>query len=158
MNHFQCFMGKGYTIYSRSVQNQRQLAECAQELHQELTKIGCILDTRWVASSFRPVATVWNNIQAMSAHFYQGMSSGSKTHNGRKMYAEKTPLQAVHPRIGHYVHRPKLIGSSLQVPTGVQHLHCIPRQAHQEKHTIPWTNERITRYRNSLGQHSCSQR
>ena len=61
VNHFQAFMGKLYTVYSRSTLNQRELAECAAELHQQVGKICRVLSTRWVASSYRTVSAVWNN-------------------------------------------------------------------------------------------------
>lgn len=40
VNHFQIFMDKLYTLYSRSPMNQRQLADCAGELDQQINKIG----------------------------------------------------------------------------------------------------------------------
>lgn len=69
VNHFQSFMDKLHTVYSRSPQNQRELRECAAELQQQITKIGCVLSTRWVASSFRTVSAVWNNFESLCAHF-----------------------------------------------------------------------------------------
>ena len=86
INHFQAFMDKLYSLYSRSPQNQRELSECAQQLHQEVAKIGRVLDVRWVASSFRTVAAVWNNFEALCSHFSTAMKNDSRTPLDRKQY------------------------------------------------------------------------
>ena len=38
-------------------------------LRQQLKKIGRILDTQWVSSSFRTVSAEWNNFQLLCVHF-----------------------------------------------------------------------------------------
>ena len=58
INHFKIFISTLYATYSMSPKNVRQLAKCAAELVVEIRKIGKILDTRWVASSFHTVSTV----------------------------------------------------------------------------------------------------
>ena len=67
VNHFQAFMDKLYTVYSRSPLNQRGLAECAADLYQQIGKIACVLSTRRVASSYRTVSAVWNNFESLCA-------------------------------------------------------------------------------------------
>ncbi|KAK4875078.1 hypothetical protein RN001_011500 [Aquatica leii] len=59
VNNFQIFMGKLHSLYSKSTKNQRELADCAHELGIEVNKIGKVLGTRWVASSFRAVTATW---------------------------------------------------------------------------------------------------
>uniref|UniRef100_A0A3Q2XWZ4 DUF4371 domain-containing protein n=1 Tax=Hippocampus comes TaxID=109280 RepID=A0A3Q2XWZ4_HIPCM len=65
VNHFQAFMDKLYTVYSRSPQNQKELAECVATLEKEVGKIGRVLRTRWVSSSLRTVSAVWDNFEAL---------------------------------------------------------------------------------------------
>jgi len=68
-NHFKCFMDKLYTLYSASPKNRRAIAECATEVNIQLLKIGRVLDTRWLASSYRAVKAVWVDFAALFAHF-----------------------------------------------------------------------------------------
>lgn len=86
VNHFQAFMDKLYTVYSRSPQNQRELAECAAELQQQVGKIGRVLSTRWVASSFRTVSAVWNNFESLCAHFSFAKTDEKRSASDRKLY------------------------------------------------------------------------
>lgn len=69
VNHFHSFMNKLYTVYSTSPKNQRQLSECALQLSVQLNKVGRVLNTRWVASSFRTVTAVWYSYSVLAAHF-----------------------------------------------------------------------------------------
>ena len=48
---------------------QKRLNTEALELDIQLKKIGRVLSTRWVASSFRTFSAVWNNFEALAAHF-----------------------------------------------------------------------------------------
>jgi hypothetical protein len=68
-NHFRSFMDALYTLYSRSPKTSRKLETEAHELDIQIKKIGRVLNTRWVASSFRTVAAVWNNFEALANHF-----------------------------------------------------------------------------------------
>lgn len=79
VNHFQAFMDKLYTLYSTSPKNKRELKECAQELDTQMNKIGRILSTRWVASSFRTVSAVWFGYQALANHFSKAMNDPDRT-------------------------------------------------------------------------------
>ncbi|GBM27989.1 E3 SUMO-protein ligase KIAA1586 [Araneus ventricosus] len=58
VNHFQFFMDKLYILYSKSPKNQWELAECTREMDLQSNKIGRILGTRWVASSFKAISAV----------------------------------------------------------------------------------------------------
>lgn len=86
VNHFQIFMDKLYTLYSKSPKNQRELAACALELDQQMNKIGRILSTRWVASSFRTVSAVWYGYQSLFNHFNLSSKDSSKNSTNRAMY------------------------------------------------------------------------
>ena len=46
---------KLYHIYHSSAKNKRELEECSQELSEQFFTVGCVLDNRWVASSFRTI-------------------------------------------------------------------------------------------------------
>jgi hypothetical protein len=61
-------MDKHGVIYHASPKNIMELHECARLLGIQL-KIGRILSTRWVASSFRSVSAVWGNFEALVRHF-----------------------------------------------------------------------------------------
>ena len=69
INHFQAFFDKLYSIYSRSPKNQHELDGCAEEIGQQLRKIGRIFGVRWVSSSYRTVSAVWKNYQSLCMHF-----------------------------------------------------------------------------------------
>ena len=56
VNKFKMFMDKQYTLYHASPKNSSELKTCAHLLEKEIFKIGRILSTRWVASSFRLVS------------------------------------------------------------------------------------------------------
>ena len=81
-SHFQSFMDCLYSLYSRSPKTQKQLQTAAGELSLQLMKIGRVLGTRWVASSFRAVAAVWNDFEAPAAHFNAGCDRGSLVYDG----------------------------------------------------------------------------
>lgn len=79
-------MDKLYTVYSRSPQNQKELAECAEILEQQVGKVGRVLSTRWVASSFRTVSAVWDNFEALCAHFKVAMTDEKRSTSDRMSY------------------------------------------------------------------------
>jgi len=72
VSHFRIFMDSLYTLYSRSPKTQKHLQTAARELDIQVKKIGRVLSTRWVASSFRTVTAVWDNFEALAAHFCAG--------------------------------------------------------------------------------------
>ncbi|XP_050516420.1 E3 SUMO-protein ligase KIAA1586-like [Diabrotica virgifera virgifera] len=86
INHFQMFMDKLYTLYSKSPKNQRELAECASELDLQLQKVDRILGTRWVSSSFKTVMAVWYGYQALYSHFKKAQEDKNRTTTERAMY------------------------------------------------------------------------
>jgi hypothetical protein len=69
IDRFRAVMGRPYVIYHASPKNSRELHDCAKLLEIQLLKIGRILCTRCVASSFRSVSAVWKNFQALVRHF-----------------------------------------------------------------------------------------
>jgi hypothetical protein len=69
INRFRAFIDKPYVIYHASPRNSRELHECAKLLEIQQLKIGRILSTRWVASSFRSILAVWENFEALVRHF-----------------------------------------------------------------------------------------
>ncbi|XP_050508544.1 E3 SUMO-protein ligase KIAA1586-like [Diabrotica virgifera virgifera] len=69
INRFKGFIDKLYVLYHASPKNSRELHVCADELGVQLLKIGRVLNTRWVASSFRTVSAVWENYEVLANHF-----------------------------------------------------------------------------------------
>ena len=76
-----------YTLYSRSPQNQEQLKECAAKLTLQVRRIGRVLDTRWVTSSYRTVSAVWDRYDALCAHFSMAMSDVTRPPLDRNKYS-----------------------------------------------------------------------
>ncbi|KAF3857412.1 hypothetical protein F7725_009271, partial [Dissostichus mawsoni] len=66
VNHFKVFLEKIHNLYSQSNKNSRELLEAAQEVGSQVLKIGRVLSTRWVASSFRSVKAVWTSYEALN--------------------------------------------------------------------------------------------
>ena len=71
IKRFKAFLDKLYVLYHASPKHSRELQECAKLLDVQLLKIGRVLSTRWVASSFRSVSAVWENYDALVEHFQQ---------------------------------------------------------------------------------------
>ena len=67
-NHFKAFFDKLYCLYHTSSKNQRELEEICNDLACIFHTVGRILDTRWVASSFRTVKVVWDLYAPLHAH------------------------------------------------------------------------------------------
>jgi hypothetical protein len=82
INHFVIFFNKLYCIYSQSSKNVRELASCALELESEVRKIGRLLDTRWVASSFRTAMAVWTSYGALQKHFQ--LAASDRDHDSKE--------------------------------------------------------------------------
>ena len=68
INNFKIFMDKLFSLYSASPKNKMELQNAAQSLETELLKIGKMLDTRWVASSYRAVSAVMKSYVALTEH------------------------------------------------------------------------------------------
>lgn len=86
VNHFKSFLDKLYTIYHQSPKNARELKAHAEEMDTVVLKIGRILDTRWVASSFRTVSAVWKNFEVLVAHFKKAKDDQSRDKTEQSMY------------------------------------------------------------------------
>lgn len=86
VNRFRSFMDKLYSLYHASPKNSRELSECAAAVEVQLLKIGRVLDTRWVASSFRTVNAVWNDFPALVEHFKKEASSDTRDSRERAKY------------------------------------------------------------------------
>ncbi|KAK9693461.1 hypothetical protein QE152_g34163 [Popillia japonica] len=70
------FLWISYTVFiANHLKPKRELAECASELDLELNKIGRVLGTRWVSSSFKTVTAVKQN---WSRFGYQALHSQFK--------------------------------------------------------------------------------
>ncbi|KAJ8879717.1 hypothetical protein PR048_020325 [Dryococelus australis] len=85
VNNFQIFMDKLYTLYNNSPKNQRQLAECAAQLDQQVKKIGKVLSTRWVASSFRTKSVVRYSFASLYNHFFASKDDKNRSPIEREM-------------------------------------------------------------------------
>jgi hypothetical protein len=79
-------MDKLYVIYNASPKNSRNLHEHANLLDIQLLKLGRILSTRWVASSFRSVSAVWENFEALARHFREAENDPTRDKKDRCMY------------------------------------------------------------------------
>ena len=86
INHFKSLLDSLYSLYSTSGKNRMELKECADALDVQLCKIGRILDTRWVASSFRTVDAVWKAYPALYQHFTSASSSDKRDGASRQTY------------------------------------------------------------------------
>ncbi|KAJ8880810.1 hypothetical protein PR048_017281 [Dryococelus australis] len=84
VNNFQIFMDKLYTLYNNWLKNQRQLAECAAQLDQQVKKMGKVVSTRWVVSSIRTESVVWHIFVSLYNHF-----SASKDDEGNVRLSEQ---------------------------------------------------------------------
>jgi hypothetical protein len=69
INHFRMFVDILFATYSLSPKCQRELEECAKEVHGEINRIGRFLGVRWVASSCSTVKAVWRSYAALHQHF-----------------------------------------------------------------------------------------
>lgn len=86
IHRFKAFIDKLYVIYHASPKNSRELHECARMLEIQLLKIGRVLSTRWVASSFRSVSAVWENFSALVRHFKEAENDPTRDKKDRCMY------------------------------------------------------------------------
>lgn len=86
INHFKTFMDKLYAVYSASNKNRMELKDAADSLDIQLCKIGRILDTRWVASSFRTVEAVWKNYPALYKHFKTASEDPARDGSTKQTY------------------------------------------------------------------------
>lgn len=80
-------MDKLYALYSTSNKNRMELRECAETLDVQVCRIGRILDTRWVTSSFRTVEAVWKNFPALYKHFETASEDPSRDSKTKQSYS-----------------------------------------------------------------------
>ena len=92
VNHFKLFLGILYSLYSQSPKNKRELQVCAAEVGSEIMKIGKILDTRWVASSFRTANAVWRSFPALCKHFHDASVDMSRDAKKSMKYEASTKV------------------------------------------------------------------
>jgi len=86
INRFKSFLDKLYVLYHSSPKNGRELHSCAEILEVELLKIGRVLSTRWVSSSFRSVFAVWNNYAALVKHFEEATNDPTRSASDKCTY------------------------------------------------------------------------
>lgn len=85
-NSFRVFLEQLYKQYSMSPKNQRELAEVAEALNIELLKIGKVFSIRWVASSYRTVKAVWQNLPALFKHFSNAATDSGRSQSERASF------------------------------------------------------------------------
>lgn len=86
INRFKAFIDKLYVLYHASPKNSRDLHLVADELGVQLLKIGRVLDTRWVASSFRTVSAIWENYEILANHFMVAKEDQTRDSSDRCKY------------------------------------------------------------------------
>lgn len=59
---------------------------CAHLLEAELLKIGRMLSTRWVASSYRSVSAVWEDYEVLVQHFEEAKVDPTRDKKDKCMY------------------------------------------------------------------------
>uniref|UniRef100_A0A8C4PWW6 Uncharacterized protein n=1 Tax=Eptatretus burgeri TaxID=7764 RepID=A0A8C4PWW6_EPTBU len=84
--HFKAFMQKIHNLYSQSNKNSRELLEAALEVGSRVKKIGRVLNTLWVASSFRAVKAVWRSYEALNRHFENAVGDQTRNSKERQTY------------------------------------------------------------------------
>ncbi|XP_015284601.1 PREDICTED: uncharacterized protein KIAA1586-like [Gekko japonicus] len=75
-----------YVMYHSSPKNARELKACAATLETEFLKIGRILSTTWVASSYRAVTAVWKDYEALVRHFEKAQTESGRDRRERQAY------------------------------------------------------------------------
>ena len=87
VNHFKYFMDSLYALYStKSSRNKRELLVAAVKVEVCLLKIGRVLSTRWVASSFRTVKAVLHNFKALYLHFINASIDSTRDSKERSKF------------------------------------------------------------------------
>lgn len=86
VDKFKSFIDKLYVVYHASPKNSRELRTSASLLETELLKIGRVLSTRWVASSFRCVSAVWRSYEALVNHFKEASNDPTRDGKDKSMF------------------------------------------------------------------------
>jgi hypothetical protein len=87
INNFKIFMDKLYSLYSASPKNRIELQQAAETLESELQKIGRMLDTRWVASSYRAASAVIKSYPALAEHLRTASNDTGRDSRERSKYS-----------------------------------------------------------------------
>ena len=97
VNQIESFFSKVYSVYSQSPKLQRDLKDIASDMEVQLRNVGRILTTRWVASSFRAVDSLWQNYPAIYSHFQMLSTSSTDkgTYNGLVKKMQTTLVEEV---------------------------------------------------------------
>jgi hypothetical protein len=85
-NRFKSVVHKLYVVYHASPKNATELQSCASMLDMEISKIGRVLGTRWVAYSFRSFLVVWQDYKALVLHFEEAKNDKKRDKKGRCTY------------------------------------------------------------------------
>jgi hypothetical protein len=96
INHFKSFIGTIYALFSQLQKNLNELKTVASKLSVQLTKIGRVLDSLWVSSSFRSVSAVWNGYSALVTHFKEAAIDTQRTANECKKIFWTLSAHCVH--------------------------------------------------------------
>ncbi|XP_065891820.1 E3 SUMO-protein ligase KIAA1586-like [Dysidea avara] len=86
VNHFKILFDKLYHTYHTSAKNKKELEECCQDLTTHFYSIGRVLDTRWVASSFRTVKAVWTVYYPLHCHLIKASKDTSRNSPEQKTF------------------------------------------------------------------------
>lgn len=86
VDRFKSFIDKLYVVYHASPKNSCELRACANLLEAQLVKIGRVLSTRWVASSFRSVSAVWTSYEALVSHFEGASKDPTRDSKEKSMF------------------------------------------------------------------------
>ncbi|XP_015277122.1 PREDICTED: uncharacterized protein KIAA1586-like [Gekko japonicus] len=86
VNRFKSFIDKLYVLYRSSPKNAGELKARAATLEVEISKIGRILSSRWVASRYRTVMAVWKDYEALVLHFEKGKTASGRDRKEKRAY------------------------------------------------------------------------
>lgn len=85
-NHFKAFFDKLYCLYHTSSKNRRELEELCNSLTCVFHTVGRVLDTRWVASSFRTVKSVWDLYTPLHTHLVKASEDPTRGNTERATF------------------------------------------------------------------------
>jgi hypothetical protein len=77
-NRFRSFVHKLYVVYHASPKNATELQSCASMLDMQILKIGRVLGTRCVASSFWSFLAVWQVYKGLVLHFEEAKNDKNR--------------------------------------------------------------------------------
>ena len=86
ISHFKIFLDKLYYLYSCSPKNQNQLKAAGESLSVHVCKLGIVLDTRWVSSSFGTVAAVLDSYCSLAENFRQASEDATRDSRERAKF------------------------------------------------------------------------